>query len=39
VKLTFSVSVSVLPLPAAEEPTPLTVHWLFDMLPVPGNAR
>jgi hypothetical protein len=32
-KRTFKVSVSVLPLPDAEEPVPYTVHWLLETLP------
>src|SRR5258708_4969237 len=38
-KVIFNVSVNVFPFPAAEDPTPLMVHWLLLVLPLPLNTR
>src|ERR1017187_10265400 len=38
VKLRFSTSVNVLPVPAAEEPENVTVHWLLAIVPMPSMA-
>jgi len=35
-KLAFNASVRVLPLPAAEDPAKVTVHWLLATIPVPS---
>ena len=35
-KLKFSTSVRVLPVPVADEPDNVTVHWLLPTVPVPS---
>jgi len=37
-KLRFTVKVSVLPLIEKDVPTPLTVHWLFDVVAEVGSV-